>query len=588
MTSVLGLSFGYHDSAAAIVVDGVPVAACQEERFSRSKHDGGFPGRSILHCLGTAGLRDRDVDAVSYYEDTRLKFDRIVRSFCRNVDRNPAYLEHVTKSWLANRKFDPMRFIGEFMPGFRGQMHALPHHRSHAASAFFCSPFEEATVIAMDGVGEYETTTVHRGRDRSIEMLYGTELPNSIGLFYSAFTAFLGFEVNEGEYKVMGMAGFGQPRHLDEMRKLAWPTEDGLFAMDSAAFDFEAPENRPYTDRLLEIFGTPRPVGADFDPGIGEATPSAFQAECRRHADIAASLQRHTEELILHTVRSAVSRSGSRKVCLAGGVALNSLANARILREVTPDLYVQPAAGDAGGALGAALDYHCSIGGPRPAALENVYLGRAYSDGEVLEALRRYNLPHRILKNETEVIETAADLIAGGAVVGWFQGRFEWGPRALGARSILANPALPGMQETVNRKIKFREPFRPFAPSVLPEAAGTYFEMFGDPGRPACPEAFMLAVARVRPEMQARIPAVTHVDGTARVQVVNRQANPLYAGLIEAVGRRTGIPMVLNTSFNLNGEAMCDKPYDALQTFTYSEMDALVMNRFLLVKDDLW
>lgn len=588
---VLGLSFNYHDSAAALIKDGEVVAAAEEERFSRFKHDHGFPHRAIAFCLKQAGIGAEDIDHVAFYERSILKFDRIVRSAVRaRLDgRNPGYLNRVVEGWLHEGKFDDQRMIKAHLGVPQGRISTIPHHLSHAAAAFFASPFPRAAVITMDGVGEYDTLTVWEGAGTRLERRYGLELPASLGLFYSAFTAFLGFEVNEGEYKVMGMAGFGTPRFADLIRPLIPLTPDGLFTIDPAYFQFECPDELPYTPRLIELLGQARAPESDFriaPPGT-EPKPGSPEAISQHYADIAASLQLCTEEIILHVVRHAVEQIGVRNVCIAGGVGLNSLANARVQRELGVRLYVHPAAGDAGAALGAALHhYHTVLGEPRrPGGLVDPYLGAAYGDEEIVAHLRRHGF-HRFIElpDDAAVVQATVDRLVAGKVIGWMQGRFEWGPRALGNRSIIANPTRDDMKETVNVRIKFREPFRPFAPSVLAERVHDYFEV-SEQIDPAAPECFMLAVAPVRKDKRHLLPAITHVDGTARVQAVRKETNPLYHALIEAFGERTGVPVILNTSFNLRGEAMVNTPYDALETFCWSEMDTLVMGRYLLDKD---
>ena len=572
------MSFDYHDAAAALLRDGVVVAAAEEERFSRRKHDHRFPARAIAFCLRRAGVTAEQIDAVAFYEKPFLKFDRIVRSGLHALARGRSndYLSQVLDNWVRERKFDARRRICDHVGLAAERVFAMPHHAAHASAAFFCSPFDRATVVTMDGAGEYETATISEAHDLTITPLYGQSLPHSLGLFYSALTAFLGFEVNEGEYKVMGMAGFGRPRHLDVMRGLIRTTDVGLFTVDQDYFEFESPGDLPYTARLCELLGEPRVPESPFDVG---------EPASRHYADIAASVQARTEEVILHVVRHATEVTGIRNVCVAGGVGLNSLANARIQRELGCELYVHPAAGDSGAALGAALhQYHARLRQPRRRALTDVYLGDEYREEEVVAECRRHAVTGwRRCADDDSLVNEVADRLVGGGVVGWMQGRFEWGPRALGNRSILANPMRRDMQAVVNLRIKFREPFRPFAPSVLAEHAHEYFEL-PDSIAPSAPEHFMLAVARVREEKRGVIPAVTHHDGTARVQIVRRETNPLYYRLIEAFGQRTGVPVVLNTSFNLRGEAMVNSPYDALETFYWSDMDALAMGRILLDK----
>jgi carbamoyltransferase len=587
---ILGLSFDYHDSAAAILLDGKVIAAAEEERFSRLKHDHKFPFRAIEFCLQRAGIDAKQLVAVTFYEKPFLKFDRIVSTGlkARRLAKKSDYLNRVLDLWMHQGKFDAQLRISDFLKIPIERIHTFSHHDSHAAAAFYCSPFDTATVITMDGVGEYETLTISAARNSSIEKVTSLALPDSLGLFYSAFTAFLGFMVNEGEYKVMGMAGFGEPVHIDRMRDLLVTTPDGLFSVNQDFFDFQSSMDMPFDQRLIELFGAPREPESEFHvlPKGQVAIPGSQQAVSRYYADIAASLQKRTEEVILHVVKHAVKLTGIQNVCIGGGVGLNSLANMFVQRELGVSLYVHPASGDSGGALGSALHHHHARLGhqKRGLPMENVYLGEAYTDEEIRGELRRHNISkYRFLDDKEELVQYVVNRLIDNKVVGWMQGRFEWGPRALGNRSIIANPTHKDMQETVNVRIKFREPFRPFAPSILEEYAHEYFDI-GEEINITSPEMFMLAVARVRTEKVGSIPAVTHFDGTARVQIVSKRTNPLYYRLIEVFAERTGVPVLLNTSFNLRGEAMVNKPYDALETFYWSEMDSLVMNSFLIDK----
>lgn len=572
---ILGLSSDYHDASAALLKDGVVIAAADEERFSRTKHDSGFPQRAIEFCLAQGGITAADLDAVVFYEQTLLKLERVLETFLVSPQaetRLPALID----SWVGGRKFDLVQRLVE-LGAAPERVHAVTHHASHAAVAFYCSPFSRAAVVVLDGAGEYETMTQWVGDGTTLSQIHSQSLPHSLGLFYSAFTAFLGFEVNEGEYKVMGMAGFGQPVFADSIRALIRLEDGGGFAIAQDCFRFLDPGDVPFTAEMERRFGSPRPPDAPFDP----ADPT-----CRCYADLAASLQLVTEEVILHVVAGAVARTGLTDVCIAGGVGLNSLANARVRRELGVRLYVPPAAGDSGAAVGAALlHHHRQPGVQRCPPLLNPYLGGAESEDAIQASFHRFR-PHNVTSfaSSEALVEPVAALLAAGKVVGWSQGRFEWGPRALGNRSILADPRRAEMQYTVNTKIKYREPFRPFAPAVLAEHAATYFELPDDIG-PSSPEMFMLAVARVRPDMAGRIQAVTHVDGTARVQVVSRQSNPLFYALIERFYQLTGVPVLLNTSFNLRGEAMAANTYDALDTYTWSDMDAVAIGRHLLRKE---
>jgi carbamoyltransferase len=467
------------------------------------------------------------------------------------------------------------------------------HHLSHAASAFLCSPFDEAAILTVDGVGEWVTGTWGVGRGNDIRLFKQMEFPHSLGLLYSAFTAFLGFEVNEGEYKVMGMAPYGQPRYLDKVWKLMRQNADGSFSLDMDYFSFHHSTDRTFNGRFVELFGEPRPPkmhfytkASGFPKYFGEP-PANYEEICRRnqhYADLAASIQRVTEELLLAMARHLHEQTGLKRLCIAGGVGLNSVANGRILRE-TPfeELYVQPAAGDGGGALGAALwAYNTLLGKPRTFKMDHAYWGRCYSPGEISAFLEENNILHRRIENDSELLDLVVERLIQGKVVGWFQGRFEWGPRALGNRSILADARNPEMKDIVNAKIKFREPYRPFAPSVLAECTETYFDL-PDAVR-HYPARYMLYVVPVKPSQQSTLPAITHVDGTGRLQTVFRERSPRYYQLIERFGQATGVPVVLNTSFNLKGEPIVNTPANAYNTFSKSEMDTLVLENFLIEK----
>ena len=587
---ILGLSFDYHDSAAAIVLDGKVIAAAQEERFSRKKHDSSYPEQAISFCLEAARTKRKDIDVVVFYEKPLLKFARIINATLLNNPNSIEYLDRTFKSWLMDRKFEVKDRIIDDLRVPNEKIHFIEHHQAHAGSAFFCSPFDKSTIVTIDGVGEYETFTVSVGEAQKIEKLYSCNLPNSIGLFYSAFTAFLGFKVNGGEYKVMGMAGFGKPVYADLLRKLIDLKPDGLFEIKQDCFNFSYSENLPYNEKLVELLGEPRIPESSFDIGNPSAPfePGSVQEMSRHYADIAASVQLVTEESISHLVKTAVKNTAIQDVSMAGGVALNSTANGRLQRELAGHLYVHPAAGDSGAAIGAALYYgHCLANVPRTGTLENVYLGKAYSDTDIEETLRREHITtYEKFYNNNDLINRVAEKLSEGAIVGWFQGRFEWGPRALGARSILADPTRADMQSIVNEKIKFREPFRPFAPAVLVERAKEYFDV-PEPYSLACPEHFMSTISYVLKNKRSIIPAVTHVDGTARVQLVQKKTNPLFYDLINTFEKIKGVPVILNTSFNLRGEPIVNSPWDALKTFSFSGMDYVVLNKFIVKKEKI-
>jgi carbamoyltransferase len=467
------------------------------------------------------------------------------------------------------------------------------HHLSHAASAYYCSPFDEAAVLTVDGVGEWTTASLGVGRGSDLALLKEIRFPHSLGLLYSAFTAFLGFEVNEGEYKVMGMAPFGTPRYVDKVWKLIRVADDGSFELDMRYFSFHHSADRTFNARFVELFGAPRDPRMNFFtatsgyPAYFGERPASFDEQARlnqHYADIAASIQRVTEEVMLSLARAAHRETGLTKLCLAGGCALNSVANGRILRE-TPfeELYVHPAAGDGGAAVGAALyGYHALLGKPRGFVMEHAAWGEAHGVDATTRFLRERGIPFERFDDEDRLLARVVDRLHAGHVIGWSQGRFEWGPRALGQRSILADPRRADMKDIVNTKIKFREPFRPFAPSVLAERASEYFAL-PDAAR-HYPARFMLYVVDVKPEHRATLPAITHVDGTGRLQTVRREASPRYHALIDAFGRATGVPVVLNTSFNLRGEPIVNTPAEAFTTFMASGMDTLVLGEHVIDK----
>ena len=561
--NILGLSCFYHDAGACLLRDGDLIAAAEEERFSRVKHDAHLPIQAANYCLAAADLDPADLDYVIFYEKPLLKFERIVAGYASTYPRSRSAFVQAMQTWLGQKLWVPGQ-IREAL-GFDGQLLFGEHHVSHAASAFFPSPFDEAAILTADGVGEWATTTLGVGRGTELEVSHEIRYPHSLGLLYSAFTAYLGFEVNEGEYKVMGMAAYGQPTQVDKVRKLVTLADDGSFRLDLRYFGYQH-GLRSIDRAFIDLFGPPRDPGAELE---------------QRYADIAASIQLVTEEAMLGLARQARTRSGSDNLCLAGGVALNVLANARILRESGfKRVWIQPAAGDAGGCLGAATYlYHTVLGNPREYRMNNAYLGPAYSSEEIHDFLDRQGIAYTRLE-ERAIAPTVAGVLADNAVVGWFQGRMEFGPRALGARSILANPTDPTTKDTLNAKIKHREAFRPFAPSTLIEAAPTYFDFGAPTGDVESP--YMLLTARVRADKQHLLPAITHVDGTARVQTVSRSQNPLYYALIEEFGKLSGVPVLVNTSFNVQGEPIVCTPEEAFNSFAHTDMDYLVMGDALI------
>lgn len=578
MGLVLGISWGYHDSAAALVADGRIVAAVAEERLSRVKHDRSYPHLAIEACLRQCGASARDLDLVMHHESAALKLARIHRTVA--ADRaDPARFEEILGDWVATGKVPYGHWTQTRLGVPPDRIGHCLHHASHAAAAFYGSPFERATIVTMDGVGEFETASVWIGEGARLEKLSSQSLPHSLGLLYSAVTSYLGFEVNEGEYKVMGLAPFGEPAYADDLLDRIRLLDDGGFRIESDWFDFLAPEERMFRPAFSDRFGPPR---APEGPMFGD--DGAVAPDARRFADMAASLQLVTERLVEHMVLAAVDRTGVSHVCLSGGVALNAVANGKLQRAGRCRLHVHPAPGDDGCALGAALwGHHMVRGGARSAPLAMPFLGPAIADGRLQDLADQYGFPSRPIADDDLADEIAA-LIAQGAVIGWVQGGCEWGPRALGGRSILADPRSRATADRVNAAVKFRELFRPFAPAVLAEQADRFFELGDRAAQPGAPEAYMLSVAPVRPEAAPLIPAVTHVDGSARVQLVAADVQPRFAALIRAFAARTGVPVLLNTSFNLRGEPIVTSAEDALDTFMRCGLDHLVLGRLLVSK----
>ncbi|MBI4445095.1 MAG: hypothetical protein HY645_04230 [Acidobacteria bacterium] len=589
--NLLGISCYFHDAAAALVRDGKVVAAAEEERFSRIKHDYGFPQRAIDFCLSHARIDAGELDYVVFFEKPFLKFERLLLSSMQTFPRSHAVFREAMVGWLGDKLWIK-HLIQRRLNLPASKILFSEHHLSHAGSAFFCSPFDEAAVLTIDGVGEWATAAYGVGRNTSLRLLREIRYPHSLGLLYSAFTAFLGFEVNEGEYKVMGMAPFGQPRYLDKVQKLIHLANDGSFQLDLDYFCFHHSISRTFNQKFESLFGKPRDPEEPFFtettgfPSYLGNQPSNANGLAERnqyYADVAASIQKVTEEVLLKMARRVHDETGLEKLCLAGGVALNSVANARIFQE-TPfqEIYIQPAAGDGGGALGAALyAYHAVLGKPRNFVMDHAYWGQEHSSREIAQFLSGNGIKASRL-SRPQLVEQTVGLLEKGKVVGWVQGRFEWGPRALGNRSILADPRRANMKDIVNTKIKFREPFRPFAPSIPVENVSEYFEVKNP--RSLYPCRFMLFVLDIRGERRPCIPAVTHVDGTGRLQAVHEDTNPLYHQLIRSFGQATGTPVLLNTSFNLKGEPICNTPQEAYQTFQRSDMDVLVLGDWMIEK----
>jgi carbamoyltransferase len=589
---ILGISCYFHDAAAALLRDGKLIAAAEEERFTRKKHDYEFPQHAIDFCLKAAGIRAADLDYVAFFEKPFLKFERLILSSMQTFPRSHRVFRDAMITWLGDKLWIK-HLIQKRLGVSPSKILFSEHHLSHAASTFFCSPFEEAAILTVDGVGEWTTASLGIGKGTDIKLLKEIRFPHSLGLLYSAFTAFLGFEVNEGEYKVMGMAPFGQPRYMDKVYKLIRSGSDGSFELDMDYFSFHYSTEKTFNGKFEGLFGPPRDPNAHFfTPASGYPAyfgekPSDYGELAKQnqyYADVAASIQKVTEEVLLKMAQYIYQETGLKRICMAGGVALNSVANGKILRETSfEEIYVQPSAGDGGGALGAALYvYHMVLGKPREFIMEHAYWGEEHGPDEIEKFLKDNGIRYQRLDNEDKLLEQVVDRLQQGKVIGWSQGRFEWGPRALGNRSILADPRRPEMKDIVNTKIKFREPYRPFAPSVLVERSGEFFDL----SHPAqhYPARFMLYVVDVKENKRDIIPAITHVDGTGRLQTVARATAPRYYRLIELFGEATGVPVILNTSFNLKGEPIVNTPAEAFRTFSRSEMDMLVLDGYLVEK----
>ncbi len=589
---ILGVSCYYHDSAAALIKDGQLIAAAEEERFSRKKHDSGFPAQAIDFCLHSAGITAQDLDYVAFYEKPLLKFERILKTQLAAFPRSWRVFGEAMIAWLGDKMWVKSHIQEQLdIPG--DKILFADHHMSHAASAFFASPFEEAAVLTIDGVGEW--TTVAKGYARGYwngegqnQLVLNEEqrFPHSLGLLYSAFTAFLGFRVNNGEYKVMGMSPYGDPNHIDKVEKIFRVYDDGSIWANMDYFSYQYSHTDTFNQKFIDLFGQPRVHSDTFFTAKTnpEVDPNDEQVQQNQYyADIAASIQRVTEETIIKVLKSLHEETGMDYVCMAGGVALNSKANGRLLRE-TPfkNIFIQPAAGDSGGALGAALFVeHILLNKPRRFVQEHCFWGADYDDGEIEKAVAASGFSFEAEYDEAKLTEKTVDDILAGKVISWFQGRFEWGPRALGNRSIIADPRDAEMKDIVNTKIKFREPFRPFAPVIIEEAVEEYFEL--ESASSNYLSRFMLTVIPFKEGPGRNVPAVNHL-GTGRLQSVRREWNPRYYDLIYNFGQATGVPVLINTSFNLRGEPIVNTPANALKTFGNSGIDTLVMGNYIVRK----
>jgi carbamoyltransferase len=574
---ILGISAHYHDAAAALVVDGVPVCAVQEERISRRKNDAAFPLGAIEWCLEHAGVAPEELDAVVFYEKPMLKFERILTMALRAFPRSWRAFPKAMKSSLGEKVWIK-GIIGSHLGVSGEKILFTEHHQAHAAAAFLTAPTERAAILTADGVGEWTTLSTGIGTrsssKSSIEILRELRFPHSLGMLYSTFTAFLGFAVNEGEYKVMGLASYGEPRFVGEVKKIVRRTDDGAFALDLSYFDFHTTSDRSYSARFIEVFGPPRHPFDPLDPTT---------ADGKRWADIAASVQRVLEDVLVDLTRALHEETGCEDLCLGGGVALNGCANARILRESGfSRLFVPPSPGDAGCALGAAL-YADRIHFERPdrEVPDHPYWGPIADANELARVAREDGLPVETETDDAALLARVASEIHEGRIVGWMDGASELGPRALGNRSILASPASVATRDRLNKEIKYREEFRPFAPAVPIEVADRYFDL---PPGGARVGRFMSGVFPVRPEHRARLAAVTHVDGTARVQTVDRAMAPRFHALLEAYGRVSGTPVLLNTSFNLAGEPIVNRAVEGYSTFRRCGIDLLVCGAHVIGK----
>jgi carbamoyltransferase len=558
---ILGLSYSYHDAAACLLHDGVPVAAAEEERFTRVKHDHRFPENAIRYCLAEGGIAPRDLACVAFYEKPGRKLERALVIGKFHMPRSAENVLAQYPSLIEDGFGLAARLERDF--GYSGPLYFAEHHHSHAASAFFASPFDDAAVLTVDGVGEWATCTQFEGRSNTLTKTREIHYPHSLGLLYSTLTAYLGFRVNDDEYKVMGLASYGEPGFRHELENLLALFDDGSFALDLDFFSFMYERESMWTEKLESLLGAPRRREGPIDA---------------RHRDIAASLQALVEDAMVGLARAARATTKSTNLCLAGGVAYNCVANSRVLAcGGFEKIFIQPAAGDSGAAMGAALwAHHEVVGAPRAPRRHDTLLGPQFSDAEIKAALESAGVTYAELE-EGELCARVARLVAADMIVGWFQGRMEFGPRALGSRSILANACSPAMKDVLNARVKFREDFRPFAPAVLEEAAPAYFDM-------SEPSPFMLLTPRVRPEWRERLPSVTHVDGTARVQTVAVAQNPRFHRLITEFGKLSGIPVVINTSFNIRGEPIVCTPADALKCFLGTDIDFLAIGGFLVSK----
>ncbi|MFH1833190.1 MAG: carbamoyltransferase N-terminal domain-containing protein [Candidatus Levyibacteriota bacterium] len=592
---ILGISCFYHESAACLIKNGKVLAASAEERFTRKKHDSDFPKVAIDFCLKKAGIKNKDLDFVVFYEKPFWKFQRILQSILQNYPFTSRLFTKAMNNWLVEKLWVRSIIAGK-LDIQNKKILFVPHHLSHAAASFYPSGFTNAAIMTVDAVGEWTTTAYGKGNGNKITIEKEIRFPHSLGLLYSVFTAFLGFEVNDGEYKVMGMAPYGKPLYLDKIKKMIRVFPDGSYQLNMNYFSFHKSADKSYTSKFVELLGKPRPRDLYFftkDSGF----PSYFGhkpknynelAKLNQHyADVAASIQTFTEELLLLMANKLYEKTKLDNLCLGGGVGLNSVANGLLLKKSPfKRIFVQPASGDDGGALGAALyAYHMIFNGKQKFAQDNSYFGIEFNENEIEEILKKEKVKYKKILSENKLVDYISDQLVKKKVIGFFHGKAEWGPRALGARSILANPTSEEMKDIVNVRIKFREPYRPFAPVVLAKKARDYFEL-GKKDHKYLTN-FMLGVFPVKKSMQKVIPAVTHIDKTARPQIITQKQNSRYYNIIKSFGDKTGVYVLMNTSFNLKGEPIVNSPQNALNTFRKSGLDILVLENFVILKENI-
>lgn len=567
---ILGISGYYHDSAAALVEDGTVVYASAEERLSRKKHDSGFPSLAIDFCLRKAGVTADDLNWVVFYDKPFLKFERITLSHLATAPRARDSFVDAYKTWLKKKLWIRSEIAGHL--GISGKKILFSsHHLSHAASSYYTSPFNSAALLTIDGVGEWTTTAWGKAKGNKIKLTHEVGFPHSLGLFYSAFTQFLGFRINSGEFKLMGLAPYGEPKYFEKIERLVKQSADGSFQLDLKYFNYQYSTKTSYSSKLVDLLGV--------EPNTKERSERVIKV----YADIAASVQKVLEEKLLVIARHVKEQTNEENLCYAGGVALNGVANWRIFKEAGfKNVFIHPAAGDDGGSVGAALYvYHHVLNNPKKPKRLNLFLGEENSNEEIESFIKENNLKSERLAKD-KLIDKVSDEIIKGKVIAWVRGRFEWGPRALGARSILADPRSKKMKDIVNAKIKFREPFRPFAPVTLYEEASKVYEVGADFVQQ--PLQYMLAVVKVKEKYREKLGATTHVNGSARPQLIKRSVNSAYYDVVKAFNKKTGVPTLLNTSFNLRGQPIVNTVKQAYGTFMESGIDLLVLENYLIRK----